>query len=115
MHLTPDSLKELFNGYAILIMFAWGLLCKYSPWFARVPNDLIPWINSIGYILVRLVAPAPAAAGALDAVPEAIGLGLGAFTNAVWARQLYEGFVRAWIEGWLHPKRKPALKIKKAR
>jgi hypothetical protein len=102
--MTPDQLKVLFDTNAFIIMFAWGLICKYVPLFAKIPNGTIPWINAIGYIVAKFVIPAPAHAGGIspDQAAAGIGLGgviLGSFANAVWARQLYEGFGRFLMEG----------------
>ncbi len=102
--MTPDQIKLFFDGNAIIIMFVWGLLCKYVPWLAKVPNGTIPWVNAIGYILARLAGQlfAPAAEAATQQTADTVftvgGVILGAFTSAVWARQLYEGFGR-WLIG----------------
>jgi hypothetical protein len=99
--MTPEQLKAFFDGNAILLIFVWGLLCKYVPFMAKVPNVVIPWVGAIGYIIARFALPteAHAAAGVgPDHVFVIGGILLGAFTNAVWARQLYEGFGKAVIE-----------------
>ena len=108
--MTPDQLKALFDGMAIIIMFVWGLLVKYQPLLAKVPNTLIPWFNAIGYILTRLVGAGTASAAGLTpdqghAVLDIGGIILASFTNAVWARQLYEGFGRGILEGLFHWKK----------
>ena len=101
--MTPDQLKVLFDGSAIILMFFWGVLVKYVPWLAKLPNATIPWLNAIGYIVAKFAIPAAHAGGlTADQGTAALGLGsviLGAFTNAVWARQLYEGFGRFLLEG----------------
>jgi len=100
---TAADLKVFFDANAILIIFAWGLVCKYVPFMARIPNAIIPWVGSVGYVLARLVFPAPAQAGALDTVlpmiPNVVGVAIAAFIQPVWARQLYEGFGRSLLEG----------------
>lgn len=110
--MTPEHLKALFDGQGILIVFVWGLLCKYTPPLARVPNQLIPWIGAILYCLQKLAGPALVAAahagvgGQLkDAIPNLASVLIGAFTSAVWARQLYEGFGRHALEQWLKVKK----------
>lgn len=102
---TPEGIRSFFDGQAIIIMFVWGLLCKYFGPLAKVPNALIPWISVAGYILTAFAVPqAHAQSGVVRAIPDAIGVLIGgAFSNAVWARQLYEGFARSFIEkllGW---------------
>ena len=106
--MTPESLKALFDSNAIIVIFLWGLLCKYVPFMAKVPNVVIPWVGAVGYIVARLALPGEAHAAGFG--PEhAFAIGgviLGAFTNAVWARQFYEGFGRSIMEG--------LFKVKKA-
>ena len=101
--MTPDQLKAIFDSNAIIIMFVWGLLTKYVPVFAKIPNATIPWLNAIGYIVARFAIPQAHAAGVTPEQGSALfGIGgvlLGSFTNAVWARQLYEGFGRFLLEG----------------
>lgn len=98
--MTPDQLKSIFDGNAILIMFAWGLLCKYLPFLAKIPNATIPWVNAIAYIVARFALPSDAHAGGFGDVMSHVGIVVGAFVNSVWARQLYEGFGRGLLEGW---------------
>jgi len=95
--MTPEQLKALFDGNAIILIFIWGLICKYVPFLARIPNVIIPWIGALGYVVARFAVP-DAHAGPLSGVPDAIGCIIGGFTNAVWARQLYEGFGRGLLE-----------------
>lgn len=106
--MTPESLQYLFDGNAIILLFAWGLVVKYVPFMAKVPNALIPWGNTILYVAGRLAVPPAHAdtAGAVSAIPDAVCLILGGFTSSIWARQLYEGFGRGLLE--------KLLKIKKA-
>lgn len=103
--MTPEQLKTIFDGNAMIIIFVWGLLCKYVPLLAKIPNATIPWVGAIGYILARLVLPQPAhadgVAGAVATIPAVVSVLLGGFTSAVWARQLYEGFFRPVLEKWL--------------
>lgn len=102
--MTPDQIKILFDANAIIIMFAWGILCKYIPALAKIPNQTIPYVNLVGYIATKLAVP-DAHAGVLDGVPAAVGCLVGGFTNAIWARQLFEGFGRPLLERWLKLKK----------
>ena len=106
---SPDAIKLFFDANAILIMFVWGLAQKYLPALAALPNTAIPWVNLFGYILVRLggglVGDAHAASSFVQVVPDAVGVILGGFTSAVWARQLYEGFGRGFLERLLGMKK----------
>jgi hypothetical protein len=108
--MTPDQLKVIFDSNAFILMFAWGLVCKYVPALAKIPNNSIPWINAIAYILAKLVLPSSAHAGGLSADQgnALLGVGgiiLGSFTNSIWARQFYEGFARPLIESLFHWKK----------
>jgi hypothetical protein len=98
---TPEQIKSLFDGNAMVIMFVWGLLHTRLPALANVPNALIPWVNLVGYILVKLAVPAPAAAS--------IGGNVAAFGGMLWlvARAgatsavtslLYDKFVKEFID-----------------
>jgi hypothetical protein len=108
---TPDVIKTFFDANAILIMFVWGIAHKYIPALKNLPNVLIPWFNLAGYILTRVggavagVGVAHAAGSPLDAVPDVIGVLIGGFTSASWARLLYEGWGRAVLDRMLHPKK----------
>jgi len=102
--ITPDLIKTFFDANAILIMFGWGLIHKYVPALRNIPNALIPWVNLIGYLLTRLgagalgVGVAHASGGLLASVPDAVGVLIGGFTSASWARLLYEGWGRDLLE-----------------
>jgi hypothetical protein len=100
---TPDYIKQLFDGWSITIMFAWGLVHKYLPQLKNIPNILIPWVNLVGYVLAKFVVP-DANAGILDGIPAAVGAIIGGFTNASWAMLLYEGWGRALLERLLKVK-----------
>lgn len=103
--MSADQLKLIFDANAMLIMFVWGLLSKYVPLFAKIPNATIPYVNLVGYVLARLAGqfliPSAHAGVTADQGVAIVGFGgvlLGGFTNAVWARQLYEGFGRWLLE-----------------
>lgn len=102
--MTPDQVKALFDANSVIIMFVVGLIWKYVPGLAKWPNQLIPWVNVVGYILLKVAVP-EAHAGILNGVPDALGCLIGGFTSAVWARQLYEAFGRHAVEGWLKIKK----------
>ena len=110
--MTPEQLKIFFDANAIIIIFVWGIICKYVPFLAKIPNQIIPWIGSIGYIIAKLVIPSAAQAGVTPEQGGAIlgfgGVILGSFTSAVWARQLYEGFGRFLLEGLFKMKKATA-------
>lgn len=78
-----------------------GLLVKYVPGLAKVPNFLIPFLNALLAFVSQAVAPAEAhAAGG----PLVVALGFGAFSflgpigGAVWqsvqASLIHEFFLR---------------------
>lgn len=106
--MTPESLKVLFDANWIAIAFVIGLLVKYVPALKGVSNKAIPWFNVIVYIVGQIggqiIGVQDAHAAGFDfggTVPSLVGVVIGGFTNAVWARQLYEGFGRALLERWL--------------
>jgi hypothetical protein len=95
--MTPDQLKALFDGNAIILIFVFGIITKYVPALRNVPNLVIPWVGAIGTILAKL-AVGTAHAGFKDIVPDVGGVLISGFTSAIWARQLYEGFGRSFLE-----------------
>lgn len=109
---TPEGVRALFDTNAMLIMFVWGILHTRLPALAAIPNTLVPWVNCIGYILVKLMVPGPAHAA--DVVLAAgfsfplFGLA-GAFTSAATS-VLYDKFVKSWLDKWL-----PVQPLAKAR
>lgn len=112
---TPEAAKTFFDANALLIIFVWGLICKFAKPLAKVPNTIIPWVGAAGYILTRLALPglapdahAALSAGNAQAVTNFASIAVGAFVQPVWARQLWEGFGRSLFEGLLRWK-KPVL------
>ena len=99
--MQPDAIKTLFDANATVIMFAVGLVWKYVPQLKNVSNQLIPWVNVVGYILLSLLGATPAHASILGGIPGTIGFLIPAFTSSIWARQLYEGFGRHLLESIL--------------
>ena len=106
-----DSVIAIFDGLAVPIMFAFGLLVKYFPPLAKIPNAVIGWVNLVGYMATKLAGGNQAHAGEIvlhagffgNIAPDLMGVVIGGFTNCVWARQLYEGFGRSLLEqklGW---------------
>jgi hypothetical protein len=65
-----DALLGFLNNPAVLtiVPIAWGLICKYHPAWASVPNSIIPYVTAVAAFLVKVFSPAPAEAGMLEAV-----------------------------------------------
>jgi len=103
---TPESVKGVFDAWAVAAMIVWGIACKYFPPLAKIPNATIGWVNMIGYILTRLATGTAQAGGVLDVVPDAVGLLIGGAANAGWAMVMYETLGRTLLER--------VLKLKKA-
>jgi hypothetical protein len=98
--MTPDTIQAWFDGSAVVIMFLYGILCKYVPVFAKIPNATIPWVNLVGYILAKFILPTEAHAGGFGSFFAGMGVLVGGFVHSVFASQLYERFFRAPLEGW---------------
>jgi hypothetical protein len=84
-----------WNWVTPILMVLFGIAVKRFPFLAKVPNQLIPWINLVLGILVKLVAPTEAHAAGIS------GTFLGHLAGWLWppiqvalARLLYETFVR---------------------
>jgi len=105
--MTPETLQTLFDANWIIISFVVGILWKYLPALKGVTNNAIPWVNFALYVVTKLVSvfavPDAQAAGfdVAGTVPNVVGILLGGFTSATWARQLYEGFGRHILTKWL--------------
>ena len=105
---TASQVRAVFDGNVVMFMLAWGIVHKYVPALKNVPNALIPWVNLGGYILASLAgygataAHAGALTGIVGTIPDAVGVLIGGFANASWARLLYEGWGKSLLEGLLH-------------
>lgn len=110
-----DAVLAFLKDYAVVVMFVWGLLVKYWPALAKVPNTLIPWLNVLIGLLGQLgggaVAP-PAvhtgfvAAGFAGGAWSFLGPVIAAGWQAVQASLIYEVFGRHLTEkglGWTSP------------
>ncbi len=101
---TPDAVKSFFDAYAILFMFVWGLIHTRFPALARVPNEIIPWVNAVGYIVLKFIVPEEAHAGVGGSIVGFGGLvwvtARGAATSAVTSL-LYDKFAKVFLDRWL--------------
>lgn len=100
---SADRLKGMFDTYAMVIMFAYGVAHKYIPALESWRNDLIPWVNAIGYILINLGGVGIANAGVADlstAVPSAIGIIVAAVSNSTATSLFYDKFGSPLL-GWI--------------
>ena len=102
--ITPEAARSVFDAWAVFLMLAFGVAVKYWPPLAKISNSAIGWINFLGYAIGRLLV-GTAHAGPLDAVPNAVGLVVGGFTNAGWAMVLYETLGRGFLEKLLRLKK----------
>ena len=73
-----------------------GLLIKYWPPAAKIPNLLIPYLTAIVAFLVKVFGPAEAHAAGLigGAVGGVLGSALGAGWQAILNSLIYEVFLR---------------------
>lgn len=98
--MTADTIKAWFDGNFMLVGFVVGLIVKYVPFLAKIPNAIIPYLNVALYILTRLFVGEAHAEG-VGSTFASVGILLGGFLHSVLARQLYEGFGRTLFEKWL--------------
>ena len=94
---TPESVRAFFDSNKMMLTFVIGLLIKYIPGAAMVPNAVIPWVGTIAGIIMDTFAP-PAHAGWGSVLGGTGSLLLSNFFPSVLARQLYEAFARPVLE-----------------
>lgn len=87
-----DALIGFLHSAMPVIAFGWGILCKYVPFFEKVPNASIPWVNALLFLLTSLGGPATAHAGGFLALGGGTFLGsiLGACWQSVQTSLVYE-------------------------
>lgn len=66
-----DAVLGALNNPIVLtaITLAWGLLIKFHPAFAKIPNMLIPYLNGILALVIKLAEPSVAHAQAAVGTP----------------------------------------------
>jgi len=99
-NVTPGQVVAWFDSVAAFIMFAVGLVVTRWPKLAKVPNEIIPWINAAGYIFGKL-AVGTAHAGFFGAVGHTVTaagtIASGAFMSAL-VSLLYDKFAKAPVD-----------------
>ena len=86
-------MDELLAWVTPVIMLLFGIAVKRFPVFEKLPNALIWLGNLLIGIAAKLVAGDPANAGTGQAMASSFGW-LWPFLQAIFARQIYETFVR---------------------
>lgn len=84
-----------------LALMAWGLVVKYVPQLKNVPNRLLPYMNLVIAVLIKIAAPQDANAGLFGGFFTKIGSNLGwllPFIQTILARQVYETWGRPTAE-----------------
>lgn len=108
-----EQVAAMFAALTPILGFLWttGIITKYVPFMAWLPNRMIGWANAlIGFLLV-FTGPAPAHAGIFGDLVHTMSWPLKIAASgflAVAAREIHETFGRAlfaWIEKktGLHP------------
>ena len=75
------------------VLFAWGLLVKFLPALAAVPNKLIPYMNLTLAILMKVAGPEPAHASLFAPLAASCGW-LFPLLQTIAAQLAYETFIR---------------------
>jgi hypothetical protein len=87
-----DAIMGFLHSAMPLLAFAWGLLCKYLPKLASIPNASIPWVNALLFLVTSLAGPQPAHAGGF------LGLGGGTFLGQLVASMWQSAGVSIFYE-----------------
>ena len=83
-----------------VVPIAWGLVVKYHPAWAKVPNAVIPYATFLVALLTRIASPEVANAGVvgsflhIGAVGGVLGAALSAGWTAIQNSLIYEVFLR---------------------
>lgn len=83
--------------FASVLMVAWGIAVRYLPALKAWPNRLIPWMNVIIGLLVKLATPEQAHAGIFGGLGHSLGWMIVPF-QVVIARQVFETWIRPTLE-----------------
>jgi uncharacterized membrane protein YeaQ/YmgE (transglycosylase-associated protein family) len=90
---------DVFSVLLTVVPIAWGLVVKYHPAWAKVPNAIIPYATFLVALLTKLVVPDVAQAGVFGflhagAVGGVLGHALSAGWTAIQNSLIYEVFLR---------------------
>jgi hypothetical protein len=99
-------LDQIANTLAALtpimaILVSTGLVAKYVPFLAKIPNILIPFLNAVIAFFAVFQGPAPANAGIFGDLAHGLGFGAkaaGSLFLASLASCVYEVFIRGPLE-----------------
>ena len=102
----PTLLDQISSMLAALtpimsVLVGMGLVTKYVPFMAKVPNVAIPFLNVVIAFLTVFAGPAPAHAGIFGDFAHALSFpakAAGAAFLTVGARLFYETFLRGPLE-----------------
>jgi hypothetical protein len=82
------------NWLTPILMVLLGIAIKRFPFLKTVANNLIPWINLVVGVLIKLIAPAEAHAGVGGTFLGHVAGWLWPPVQVALARIIYETFVR---------------------
>ena len=97
-----DKITQLTAGLTPIIatLSSFGILAKYAPFLAKLPNFLIPWINAL-LAFVLMFGPAPAQAGFFGDLVHGLSFparAAGSLLISGVARLVYETYLRGIFE-----------------
>lgn len=98
-----DQIAAMLASIAPILSFlvGTGLVYKYVPWLAKLPNMLIPFLNALIAFLGVFAGPAPAHAGVFGDFVHALSFPAkvaGSMFLSVVASSIYEAFLRGPLE-----------------
>jgi len=102
-----NVLDEIAKALAALapvmaLLVGTGIVYKYVPFLAKLPNLLIPFLNAlIAFIGVFAGGPAPAEAGIFGDFVHSLSFGakaMGSMVISIFASSIYEVFIRTGME-----------------
>jgi len=101
-HVTPGQVTGWFDSIAGVLMLLVGFAVTRWPGLKQVPNDVIPWVNAIGYIITKLVLMVgPANASVFGSIGHALSpfgtVLYGTFLSA-FVSVLYDKFAKPGLD-----------------
>jgi len=114
--LTPEGVRQWFSPFAAVAMVLFGIAVKYFPPLAKIPNEIIAWLNTAIFVIATTAGIEIAHASLLGDSARLAGFTFAdqvirGIVHARVGQELYELLGRGLLEkvfGWKKAIPKPA-------